>query len=235
MAETSDAIGGFPISWSPSGDAFIASAFDSNRKRFCLMLFEGKNRHCIGEDNTVAPASWSPDGSWISFSEVGNPSSDKALYLYQVETARIEKLTAMPADSAASISTWSPDSKRLAYDITSAASDSIWMIAIGSGEPIRLTTGQQPAWSPKGNEIAFVRSGKIWLYNLSDKTEEMFIDDPVKASWPAWSPDGQHLLFQSERDGNSEVYRVNRDGSGLINLTNNPAWDGLPSWRPTPK
>ena len=31
---------------------------------------------------------------------------------------------------------------------------------------------------------------------------------------------------------NSEIYVMNADGSDLINLTNNPAYDGYPSWSP---
>ena len=36
----------------------------------------------------------------------------------------------------------------------------------------------------------------------------------------------------SQRDGNWEVYVINLDGSGLKQLTNNPANDGLPTWSP---
>ncbi len=35
-----------------------------------------------------------------------------------------------------------------------------------------------------------------------------------------WSPDSQKISFLTHRDGNSEIYTINADGSGLINLTN---------------
>ena len=38
------------------------------------------------------------------------------------------------------------------------------------------------------------------------------------------------IAFTSDRDGNGEIYAMNADGSGQINLTNNPATDGAPSW-----
>jgi Tol biopolymer transport system component len=108
----------------------------------------------------------------------------------------------------------------------------VWVKNISGGEAVPLFAGYMPAWSPEGKEIAFVRSGKIWIYNTVSKTEELFVDDPVKAAWPTWSPDGQQLLFASNRDGNWEIYRINRDGTGLLNISNDPAWDGFPSWRP---
>jgi ABC-type branched-subunit amino acid transport system substrate-binding protein len=40
------------------------------------------------------------------------------------------------------------------------------------------------------------------------------------------------LLFGSNRDGNTEIYRMNADGSELVNLTNNPAMDWGPALSP---
>ena len=49
---------------------------------------------------------------------------------------------------------------------------------------------------------------------------------------PDWSPDGNQIVFQSDRDGNSEVYVMNADGTNPINLTNHLASDGSPDWSP---
>jgi TolB protein len=58
--------------------------------------------------------------------------------------------------------------------------------------------------------------------------------DKVGENWlPAWSPDGSKLAFSSTRDGNPEIYIVNRDGSGLRRLTNNPSIDITPTWSPS--
>ena len=43
------------------------------------------------------------------------------------------------------------------------------------------------------------------------------------------SPEGK-IAFVSSRDGNSDIYVVNADGSGQTNLTNNPADDDRPVW-----
>ena len=41
-----------------------------------------------------------------------------------------------------------------------------------------------------------------------------------------------HIVFYSDRDGNWEIFVMNADGSGLTNITNNPAWDVGASWSP---
>jgi TolB protein len=43
------------------------------------------------------------------------------------------------------------------------------------------------------------------------------------------------LIFQSSRDGNSEIYRVQADGTGLTNLTNDPGDDTFAVWSPDGK
>ena len=40
---------------------------------------------------------------------------------------------------------------------------------------------------------------------------------------PAWSANGARVVFESNRDGNNEVYVMNANGSGTANLTNNAA------------
>src|SRR2546422_11296146 len=40
------------------------------------------------------------------------------------------------------------------------------------------------------------------------------------------------IAFQTNRDGNFEIYAMNADGTGLVNLTNDPAADEEPAWSP---
>lgn len=51
-------------------------------------------------------------------------------------------------------------------------------------------------------------------------------------SGPAWSPDGRHIAFTSDRDGNNEIYVIGADGSGRTRLTRNQASDVFPAWSP---
>jgi dipeptidyl aminopeptidase/acylaminoacyl peptidase len=81
-------------------------------------------------------------------------------------------------------------------------------------------------WSPDGNAAAFAYPDnangtpyKLWLFEPAAKTwtslfEYAFIDPPL------WSPDGNWIAFRvQDGKGGEDVYAIQRDGSGLKNLT----------------
>jgi len=57
-------------------------------------------------------------------------------------------------------------------------------------------------------------------------------DDPAADSSPDWSPDGERIVFHSDRAGNDDIYVMDADGSDVIQLTDDPAEDDFPMWSP---
>ena len=50
--------------------------------------------------------------------------------------------------------------------------------------------------------------------------------------WARWAPDGEHIVFHSNRDGNFELYVMDSDGLDLTRLTTYPGVDQFPEWSP---
>jgi TolB protein len=79
------------------------------------------------------------------------------------------------------------------------------------------------AYAPEGTSHIFVtRGGELIQLTDSDGSELA----------PAWSPDRKHIAFQSNRDGNWEIYVASADGSHVRRLTDGGAADGEPAWPP---
>ena len=98
----------------------------------------------------------------------------------------------------------------------------------------------KPAWSPDGSKIAFSsRHGPetredIWVVDADGTDPQQVTAIFGQDTDPTWSPDGSKIAFTTNQDGNSEIYVVNADGTGLHNITNNVEnQDTTPAWSPT--
>jgi TolB protein len=54
-------------------------------------------------------------------------------------------------------------------------------------------------------------------------------------SAPAWSPDGRQIAFESDLDGDREIYVTTADGSNVRQITHNTRSDEGPAWSPDGK
>jgi len=115
---------------------------------------------------------------------------------------------------------------------------------VGSDYIVPLTSqgsNTQPRLSPDLARILFVsnRAGRknreLYLINPDGTGETQLTFHAAHDMMPAWAPDGQQLVFVSERDGQAELYTMRRDGSNLQRLTSNALDDLYPSWSPDGK
>ncbi|HJX37815.1 MAG TPA: FecR domain-containing protein [Anaerolineae bacterium] len=74
-------------------------------------------------------------------------------------------------------------------------------------------------------------NAEIWLLDEEDRDFQL-THQAASDLAPVWSPDGTRVAFESWRDGNSEIYVMDGDGSNQLNLTGNPADDYAPMWSP---
>ena len=110
-------------------------------------------------------------------------------------------------------------------------------------DPLQATGG---AWSPDGTLLAFhsnravLEGGAVGKYNIY--IADMTTRKPGVKQWavtalddasnrrPRWSPDGTLILFESDRDGDTELYTIDTEGKNLKQLTNNDKTDKDAEW-----
>ena len=81
---------------------------------------------------------------------------------------------------------------------------------------------------PEGIGQAVTSSGEGWVAGAIRR----LINHSASDRSLSWSPDGRHIAFESNRDGNWEIYVMGSDGSNPRRLTNHAAADAYPSWSP---
>ena len=98
-----------------------------------------------------------------------------------------------------------------------------------------------PSWSPDGSRIAFnsitgPRANNNWDVYVMDADGDnidRLTNNSSKDYDPSWSPDGEKIAFTSNRNGDTDIYVRNADGTGgATRLTQNAASDWSPSWSP---
>jgi WD40-like Beta Propeller Repeat len=126
----------------------------------------------------------------------------------------------------------------------------IWQYSIGDPPPPQVITmnpdgsnatvvteGSYPAWSANSAKIAYViESGAQDIATVNpDGTGSVNLTNtpyPDIESWPTWSPDSTKIAFTNIRNSDAEIYVMNADGGGRIQLTDTAGNNGEPAWSP---
>jgi His/Glu/Gln/Arg/opine family amino acid ABC transporter permease subunit len=145
---------------------------------------------------------------------------------------------------------WSPNGEQIAFTSQNQEDKSVdlYLLEVREHDVTRLTDNANensaPTWSPDGEQIAFLSEDEddsdIYLIDSNGGNMRALVETPANEVSPVWSPDGTKIAFLSEReDSLFDIFRVNVDGSDLVQLTGDvPAYgkstDGLSnlSWSP---
>ncbi len=144
---------------------------------------------------------------------------------------------------------WSPDgSGRVAWIYGPSGVQNTLMLTDRAGNDRALASHQgisSPSWSPDGTSIAYVgmdnNFGTQFIYKFEpegpppdrNKPQRFFsarMDRPESFRGVAWGK--AHLAFVSNYTGQYEIWRLNTDGSGPLQITNDKRENGSPAWSP---
>jgi sugar lactone lactonase YvrE len=198
----------------------------------------------FGED--MGPV-WSPDGRWVAYH---SHRSATAVPLYE-SPGRTDDTWLMRSAGGPEIRLtdfgfevgppdWAPDGRRLIFD--SWEKDGVprfavpWIITIDPATGKSLGSKRVPlppgvagiggeAWSPKGDEIAFIEriddvKRALWLMRPDGSAARRLVEFPsYTLGGVAWTPDGQGLLYGALADDRMQILAIPRGGGAARQLT----------------
>ncbi len=245
---------------SPDGEKVVFFSLREDRAYLYLVNADGSGlERLTDEPGGDSSPRWSPDGSRIAFSRSGSlavmnaDGSDLKIIMESQPSSSAE-----PCRAGSFVGGWSPDGKRITYYAAVLRSDGpngFWVCAIdadGSNLEVLVSEPEgelhaEPHWSPDGKKIVFreeesgcsqVGAGTcdydVYVYDLETQELTNVTDNPALDIEPTWSPDGEWIVFASNRDDpNFDLYVVRPDGSDLRRLLDDPdAKDSYPGWVP---
>jgi TolB protein len=198
---------------------------------------------------------WSPDGSQIVFESTRD--GKYAIYSIRPDGTNLRKLTGGEANDEQP--RWSPDGRHIVFISDRDGHLQLYLMDADGSRQRRLTRAADidyaPNFSPKGDQVVFMSRAEqaSMVHDLyvvrTDGTgrTRLTSDESVNSASPRWSPDGKKILFERStvikkyyRDmskdelarmrSSLELFVMNRDGSGVRNLTNNQSRDCCAQW-----
>jgi Tol biopolymer transport system component len=227
-------------SWSASTRqiAFSSDRDGNARTEIYVMAESGADlREVTPLNGSYWSPSWSPDGNHL-------------LYLFNYGNIHILDVNVSLERSLSYgfAPVWSPNGQQIAYYADrprESLNADIYVLNTNGQNLHNLTQDDahdwEPAWSPDSQQIAFVssRDGNAEIYvmdascdasNHCGQNVRRLTFNPTTDRSPVWSPDGQQIAFESERDGTTQIYIVNLDGSNMRRLTDGTANFRAPVW-----
>jgi Tol biopolymer transport system component len=230
-----------PLSVSATG-LLVYQTVNPPARQLVWMDRDGKQIGLLGE-----PADWglpriAPDGRRVLCGKLAPDRHRGEVWLFDGEA--MSRLVSIPGADARSPA-WSPDGTRVAFTSNPGTLYDIYLKTLNAPGPVEPLfhseyTKYLTDWSRDGRYLLFGSfatagtSSDVWAYSFGDRRGGPVVDTAHSESYPALSPNGHWLAYQSSESGRDEIYVQAFDGisAGSKRRSRVSASGGrMPRWR----
>jgi Tol biopolymer transport system component len=118
---------------------------------------------------------------------------------------------------------------------------SLWLTRLDAPQAPRVVASGKydfAAWTKSGQVISQTDTGgqpDLWSIDVKTGATRRITDDPYMETDPVATPDGESVVYSSNREGGRHLWRSNLDGSGSLRLTSGASYDYHPALTPDGK
>jgi dipeptidyl aminopeptidase/acylaminoacyl peptidase len=223
--------------WSVDGSRIVFASNRSGNYQIYTMNADGSGVTRVTHDaNEDRRPTWTADGH-ILFQNGSFPN--RAIFRINADGNGLQQLTPVSSDNATVAA--APRGGRIAFSSTRGDGTQRLYTAKADGSAAKLVLPSPPGpetadveadWSPRGNELLFVRftfggpvTSDLYVVRTDGGGLRQLTDTPDRLELqPAWSPDGTKITFfgitaLGTSDQHNAVYTMNPDGSGLTEIS----------------
>lgn len=189
-------------------------------------------------------AVFSPDGNkLLNILPTENGRTD--IVEYEIATGEVTRIS--PHDQWEWLASYSSDGERILFNSYRTGASDIYTYRKSDGALTRWTDfdgyDAHGQFSPDDSKILFNRQddGEDYnLYVIDTETGDVsqLTDDVTEDGYASWSPDGNTIVFASDRlqaSGELDLYLMNTEGGDVRRITDHPAKDEYPFFSPDSK
>ncbi len=232
------------IAWSPDGTRLAVAVFDGPRRSLWVMRADGSEATQIANGENVSRPSWHPNGALIAYSLERNGRTEVHVTRSDGTNDRVVYSEPAPGTYAVFSATFSPDGSHIVFDAGTDSEYNIFVMASDGSNVRQLTetgTDYNPAWSPDGSRIVFIRyeeisESDVFVMDADGSDVRRLTDHGTQFTNidPQFSPDGAFITYGSADYGvvGLSIIAMATDGSDPEVLVEGEVL-GF-SWQPLP-
>jgi Tol biopolymer transport system component len=196
----------------------IAQIMQSNARQLTLFDREGKEIRTFGNKDLYQQPVFSPDAKRMAVIKVDLEKESNDLWVSDVATGKLTRITVSGEREAASSPAWSPDGSHVAYvGLRQGAYGLYQKLSNGEGQEELLYKNNAPLvltdWSMDGKYLTYYSTdlggGALFALPLAGTGERKPIElfrSKFQLTGPRLSPDDRFLAYVSNETGRTELY-----------------------------